>query len=354
MASRTSDRLCCEVSFRLEGEEFKLPENEIVVDIEARQVRPHSAEIVGSAVPSYLNTCYDEFSRDFCCYSVAEASHSTVPLTDYREQLTLAGPSSAVQFPEEVDDKSNPAIQSSHSAHDARRFMQHYHPSYPGWTSTFKHTPPDTRNLLASGLKAFPTDSHILIEVTPGFGRNREFEPVFWSMALYTFVNDECCRLSETFHFSGTSMQIKHKYRDVYRFSEDDLPEYDRKCIPVNTTPAGHCLFIIPEELRRKDVFLVVQLSKVLTSEPDKAIIPYTRPNATPAIVKHVEVCKRLYSYRQPLGLGVVRILDEGGRVARRHAPLRISVYAMKQTLGEPALGQVSRHYAVAIYNIQY
>ena len=66
--------------------------------------------------------------------------------------------------------------------------MQHYQPCYPAWQSTFKHSPPDSRHLLAPGPKVLPTDSYVLFELAPALGmKQTEFEPVFGSMALYCF-----------------------------------------------------------------------------------------------------------------------------------------------------------------------
>ena len=45
-----------------------------------------------------------------------------------------------------------------------RRFLQHYQPYYPAWKSTFKHTPPDSRHLLAPGPKV--TRTYLLTTVT--------------------------------------------------------------------------------------------------------------------------------------------------------------------------------------------
>ena len=70
----------CEVLFSLEGDDFKLPENEVIVDIESRDVRSHEAEESTEALPSYLTSLYDELSREFCSYSVAEMQPNHVSL----------------------------------------------------------------------------------------------------------------------------------------------------------------------------------------------------------------------------------------------------------------------------------
>ena len=102
--------------------------------------------------------------------------------------------------------------------------------------------------------------------------KQTEFEPIFGSMALYCFEEGDqrCCRLSESFHFSCTSPALRERYKDVYRFSEDDLSAEIRREMPDIYAPTSHCLFTIPMEIyRHKDVFLVVQLTKV-TSDTER------------------------------------------------------------------------------------
>lgn len=329
----------CEVRFSLEGDEFKLPENEVIVDIESRDIRHHVVETSHSTtidnVPPYLTTCYDELSREFCSYSVAEMSPSHVPLVSYSNVVGAVG---GATFPEEVG-----AAHPNQAAAIGKRFLQHYHPCYPSWQSTFKHSPPDSRHLLAPGPKALTTDSHLLVELAPALHMKVEFEPLFGSMALYMFEGDRCHRLSESFHFSCTSPTVRQRYKDVYRFSEDDLPPEVRREMPEVFTPPNLCMFTIPDELKRRDVFLVIQLGKVLTADAEKAIAPYQRSSSVPPVPKHVEACRRLYPFRQPVGFAVLKLFEMDSRASRRQVPLKFNFLAMKATFSEGQIGQLIR-----------
>ena len=328
--------LCCEVGFRLEGDEYKLPENEIVVDIEVRELMPHSTESSTSApIPPYLNTCYDEFSREFCSYSVADSSPNGVPLVNYEETSLLVGPTN---FPDEAD-VTRPVVSASGDLNLGQRFLQNYHPCYPGWNSTFKHCPPSTRHMLATGPRVISSDSHILFEINPNYAMKQEFEPVFGSMTLYTFMNDCCVRLSESFHFDCTTKHVKIRFKDVY-ISEDSAT--DKGDVLNAFIPTNLSLFTIPEEFKKKDVFIVMQLTKVLTADAEKAAAPYVRSSGYPVLAKHLEACRRLFPFRQPLGLAVLRLFDQKGLSNQKQSqPIKFSFYAMKATLNEHFLGQV-------------
>ena len=336
--------LCCEVGFRLEGEEYKLPENEIVVDIEVRDLTPHSTESSTSApIPSYLSTCYDEFSREFCSYSVADSSPNNVPLVCYEETSAAIVPTS---FPAEPDARNNSDMSSNRINHPiledlniGQRFLQSYHPCYNTWNSTFKHSPPNTRHMLATGPRVIASDNHFLFEINPNYAMKQEFEPIFGSMTLYTFMNECCVRLTESFHFDCTTKHIKIKYKDVYpnEDSAADRADPSNPFIPTNLS-----LFTIPEEFKKRDVFVVLQLTKVLTADSEKAAAPYVRSSGYPVPAKHLEACRRLYPFRQPLAFAVLRLFDKKGQPAQKQAlPIKLSFYAMKSTVNDHYLGVV-------------
>jgi hypothetical protein len=254
--------LCCEIGFHLEGDDYKTPENEIVVDIEVRELTPHITESSTSPTPAYLNTCYDEFSREFCSYSIADSSLNNVSLVSYEDTMK----NDTILFPDEKKESN----QKSNDKLNRHIFLQHYHPYYPRWSSTFKHSPLDTRHMLATGPRIINTDNHILFEINPIYGTKAEFEPIFGSMILYTFINDACVRLSESFHFDCTARNIKNKFRDVYNSEDIDKNNPSEFFIPTNLS-----LFTIPEEFHNKDVFVVIQLTKVLTGERISCICMY-------------------------------------------------------------------------------
>ena len=101
---------------------------------------------------------------------------------------------------------------------------------------------------------------------------------------------------------------------------------------------------------------------KVLTADADKAILPYQRSSGgIPPLPKHIEACRRLYPFRQPIGFAIVRILDERtSRLEERTSrlpldertehhlfsrslkitPIKCTFYAMKQTFNDSTLGR--------------
>ena len=328
--------LCCEVGFRLEGNEYKLPENEIVVDIEIRDLKPHFTESSTSApIPAYLNTCYDEFSREFCSYSVADSTPACVPLVNYEESSAARG---QVFFPSEVDSNKN-GLNSMIDLNVGQKFLQNYHPCYSGWNSTFKHSPPSTRHMLGTGPRVIATDNHFLFEINPNYAMKQEFEPIFGSMTLYTFMNDCCVRLSESFHFDCTTKHVKIKYKDVYPI-EDSSPDGSDPSNPF--IPTNLSLFTIPDEFKKKDIFIVLQLTKVLTADAEKAVAPYKSSSGYPAVTKHLEACRRLYPFRQPLGLAVLKLADQKTAGAQKQSiPIKFPFFAMKSTLNDHFLGSV-------------
>ena len=330
--------LCCEVGFRLEGDEYKLPENEVVVDIEVRDLIPHFTETSTSApIPSYLNTCYDEFSREFCSYSVADSSPTRIPLVNFEETCVSPG---QIHFPGETDLSRNNQ-QVSEDTNLGQRFLQNYHPCYTAWNSTFKHHPPNTRHMLSTGPRVISTDNHFLFEINPNYAMKQEFEPIFGSMTLYTFINDSCVRLSESFHFDCTTKHIKVKFKDVYPI-EDNPNENNDPSNPF--IPTNLSLFTIPDEFKKKDIYIVMQLNKVLTADTEKAFAPYVRSSGYPVVAKHLEACRRLYPFRQPLGLAVIRLLDPKGAVQKQSQPIKFPFFALRSTLNDNTIGGVSTY----------
>jgi hypothetical protein len=327
------------LDLQTEGEEYNLPEDQLGLDVERRLLRFHKIESSSAARPAYLETCYDEFSRDFCSFSVAAKSKSEVPLVDYDGLSSL---DFTLRFPEEVDGEM---MMSPFQLYKGK-FLQHYHPCYTGWNSTFRRMPMQKKDLLQAGPRSLSTgDCHLLVEVSSLISASGKhgFEPIFGSLALYTFVNEECVRLSESFHFDRTSEIVRGKFKEVYWASLDD-PDYnnDPSRKPSLYIPPSMALFTIPEELKRKEIFLVVQLTKVLTGDPDKAVAPYYRSSFVPDALKLEETCRRLHSYRQPLGIAVIKMFDEQPRAReRRGATVRFSFFAQKNACNEPFIGGV-------------
>lgn len=102
----------------------------------------------------------------------------------------------------------------------------------------------------------------------------------------------------------------------------------------------------------------MVQLSKVLSSDADKAVQPYLPRSASsipPAdtIAKHHQACERLSSYRQPIGIGVLRFTDDSGRISGSNMSYKmeadyntvemgVTIFCQRVILSDQQIGQVS------------
>ena len=90
----------------------------------------------------------------------------------------------------------------------------------------------------------------------------------------YHINNNTHVRLIILYHTSDHIATHAHQsYNWSYKntctpISEDDLPAEVRREMPDIYVPTSHCLFTLPEEIyRHRDVFLVVQLTKVWTTD---------------------------------------------------------------------------------------
>ncbi len=175
------------------------------------------------------------------------------------------------------------------------------------------------------------------------------FEPIFGSICLYTFLGDDLLRISETFHFDGTPESIRKQYAWAYIPQEEGSSEGGAQSLSgtsVNVADGSGAqthmnMFnaTIPDELRDKDLFLVVQLSKILSTDADKAVAPYYQRGALPDLEKHKEACRRLAKFRQPVAMGVARINDclQGGK-----SEVRCPMYVQKLCVSEGFIASVS------------
>ena len=171
--------------------------------------------------------------------------------------------------------------------------------------------------------------------------RQTSFEPLFGSFSIYTIVGDDLIRITENFYFDATDVNIRFFYPELYPIESSvatvnvgDANSSEGYINKFNVT--------IPEELREIDLFIVVQLSKILSCDADKAVAPYkSYANVPPDIKKHTELCKRLINFRQPVGLGIIRLNDEAGKLEKEVLRVQVPLYAQKHTIGDNALHQV-------------
>jgi hypothetical protein len=303
-AQNLKDSFSFKPKIESESNEFLLPEDQITVSVESREfkspVQLFRDRIVGLEFalgsPSYLWSCYDEFSRSYLTLLTSKSNEAFIPLIKSEDLLDLS---------------RDPL---------SRNVLQYYNPSCSSWFSTFNKVPREARHLLCGRIA---TDINILLKLNQCI-INKPLEPVFGTMCLYTFVNDEFVRITETFYFDATELNIREKYSTIYGKKENNKKHQQQAAIHIadgsgSGTHLNAFSLIIPEEFKnkRKDIFLVVQLSKILSTDCDTALIPYNK--ASQAIekskeTKHFEACVRLKSYRQPIGLGITKLIDEAGK----------------------------------------
>jgi hypothetical protein len=311
--------------FTVEGDEYYVPENLLQVDIERRDRRIPILDS-SSQRPAYLTTCYDEFSRNFVTASIASSSPSFLPVVPYNPEGA-----SVLRFPE-IEDMSNkisdPKLPDSKS-----RILHHYDPSFVGSPSTFKSIPPDTKHFLG---RQPHSDCNLLCKILK-VKIPEAFEPLFGSITLFTINSDQSTRLSETFHFDMTPQNIRMKFKDAYKTEDIDVSDAPTD-IGLKVDPATNlkiCCFNLPTELKRGDLYVIIQVYKILTGDPEKALLPYIRSTHD---VKIDENYKRLSQYRQLVGAGGVRVCEDG-KVGG--ADIRCQLYGVKNALNDLAIGQV-------------
>jgi len=171
--------------------------------------------------------------------------------------------------------------------------------------------------------------------------RQTPFEPLFGTFSIYTLVGEELIRITENFCFDATDVSIRKLYPELYPVSSSkaNVNVGDANCVngfinKFNVT--------IPEELREIDLFIVVQLNKILSCDADKAVSPYkSYANVPPDIKKHAELCKRLINFRQPIGIGIIRLNDEAGKLEKEILRVQVPLYVQKHTIGDNTLHQV-------------
>lgn len=315
-----------------EASGFLLPEDELEVKILPRfdlaDPNTNAGDIKFKDRPLYLSICYDEFSRNFITYEVGKRYPPTIELDSTTVNM-------------DADDEVVPHM-----------VLKHYNPGYDYWTSTFRSAPKDIKHHLTGHV---PHDSNYMIRVNNCTMKNnvKAFEPLFGCATLYTFIGEDIYRISESFHFDLTQQPIRKDYTEVYGVDQNADFGPQGNSFQVGDGTGGdnahlnNYLITIPEELKRKEIFLVIQVTKVLTTDADKALAPYAAKSSPPDIRVHKEAVDRLSSFRQPLGFAVKKLPEEGGR-----SDLSCLLLAQKACISDAGLGQVSStHFTYLISN---
>jgi hypothetical protein len=306
----------------IESSIFILPEDKVEVHIVPRD---RSLKIVKYALrtgPLYLTTCYEEFSRKLISVHIASESPMEVKL---QKEINIE------------DDNSAP-----------QNLLKYYNPGYEYWKSVFKRNPVDP--------KLFNGDDNIgnfnlLVRLHKCLLKQKNFEPIFGSICLYSFFNDEFIRITESFYFDATPENIRQLYKKVYQQDGQQAspvsPFYGTSINIADATQINaHLnmfLLSLPKELKfQQEIYFVCQLSKVLGNDPDKAVLPYAKGGTAVEQQKLKDSAERLFKFRQPLAFGISRItFDAQGNLFRDGTATSFPFYAQKLCFTDVAFAQV-------------
>lgn len=333
------------MSFTVDPSDILQLEDRLEIKVEQRTKGYHGVEDPAVQPPLYFSTCLNEFSR---CYNTVNIAPSLPPT---QEVVDATYNASHLRFPQV--DESNEIEETLPESKPVPhvRILQSYRPEYKGIPSNFRKIPMENRHLLSD---FGATDLNLLVRIGPGNKVSQSnrvvFEPIFGSVTLYCLMKhqteDELHRISETFHFDATPAPLRGTFRNVYNMDDPNFAIDP----PTNVSS---CLFKIPNILRNNTFYLVIQLSKVLTNEPEKAILPYasgeksalTLNKATMAYTSRIEeYCKRLARFRQALGVKIIKVTLEDADGKSPTSPNYVQMCVMRQSFSDATLRQVLCH----------
>jgi hypothetical protein len=308
------DKIIEELAPNLIAEEptFLLPDNDLAVETIQRPNLVTLPEHVFASGPLFLSTCYDEFSRKYIVTSTAKECADALELDKSIPDLA-EDESSLVTHPQSV--------------------LKFYSPNLQCWYSTHRKVPRDLRPILSGEVAA---DSNILIRINLSEIKVKPcFEPVFVSACLFALVGDELHRLSESFSFDLTPPDIRKQFPFVYNSiskTGEEKRQFDDNVFMY--------MAMLPEELKNLPVYLVMQLNKVLSTDAEKAVAPYFPKAQIPEIKKHMVSTERLTRYRQPVGIGVVKLERDKMRIGAQ-INVTIPTFCLRTCCNDTGISQI-------------
>ena len=356
---------------------FLLPEDQVTVELLQRLPENEIRDYVYKPSPLYISSCYDAYSRNYTTISIGKGLAPTIALAKFGTEGTLAPNTGHLSSADMAESGFSPGAESLVKETSEERFLttsdidmkvlQPYCPSLSDWYSTFRSVPDENAHLLSGRVSS---DSNVLFKFSKLQTKQKPFEPLFGSVTVYAIIDDEIHRITESFHFDATQGQLRQYYGTCYVDSEGaELHpsavknfNFTGTCINVadasgDRTHMHMCNVQIPEEFRYRDLFLVVQLSKIMSCDNEKATAPYYPRAVAPELAKHKESCERLSKYRQPVGLGIVRVNDESGRLlgaSSNMGELTVPIYAQKVCLSDQQIQQVRLYDSVSCDSVVY
>lgn len=323
--------------------------------------------------PSHVLSCIDERTRKYVTYascnmitdttsSVATVSYTNKPirmvkfteLEDYQSysqdvllQQCLRGNDNLTPTEKGGGISSNMTHPQLH--HQSSGLLKHYHPGYSSWVSPHHKSPLEVQALLS---ERPITDTYLYMNVH-SCGPKQYFEPLFMTASLYKVSTDGVFKISENFNVDCTPDNIRKEFDMHYGTAKNTATVAATNETGVSSTENSNIitslkagLFTITNDLKEQDVFIVFQIYKILSGDGDKAVNPYLRStkNAEADQAKLREVCQKLHAYRQPVGIGAIKVFDKQWRVGQYGGPLvSTPVHAQRNGFSDQQIAQYVR-----------
>ena len=203
----------------------------------------------------------------------------------------------------------------------SRRILKHYHPGYNSWPSTYRYNPLELPNVLADHQAP---QNNVFLQIL-GCGSKLNFEPLFCSLTVYSSSSaQQLTRLSETFYFDATPDTVRKKYPKQY---SDDKTLSNEVLASLLSLPSDLTY------LKSQSITFVFQVYKVLTSDAESMVAPYTR-GVSPRINATIEATGRISRFHAPIALGLWKYTDEAESAARKVGGIVVRPIPLKGAVG--------------------
>lgn len=340
------------VKFATESEAFQIPTGQVKVRIESRDRRIPENECITAVKPAYLTTCYDELTRNYVTVSVAESLKEEVETVKYPFDKDSAI-MSLDNFPEldgtGTSTSSPLSTKDNDCAAELKRIpvLQHFSDEDISWHSTLRTTPPNTKHLL----NRYPSSDYNVVmrydcwRAQDSAVNSEAFEPLFATFAYYHVRDKRATRISETFRVDMTPHSLKERL-----FESVSTPSTSVDLV----TKLLMSVCALPEQLKKNELFLVVQVHKVLSGDASTALAPYIRSTygssglTAKDLERFNEACRRLKNYRQQIGIGAIHLFDDSKKIVP--AIKNIQVYATRSSMNDDHIGEVQTLLCIQIY----